>query len=196
MKVKGNRVFESLQLSFFFFLHALRVSVVAFSPPLKHDVLGLELVGGAGEDDGPMHDIAQLADVAGPCVADELVQRLGADADSAPRGEEGEIRGKLGDVLAPRAERRHLDDQSVDAIQEVGPEAPLRGRPIEVAARRRDEAGIGGDSSSSRPASRIPPSPVRAGAWPGLPAPPRLSRRGRGGLRARARRRPASIRRR
>ena len=72
-------------------------------PGLEHDVLGEQLLGPAGEDEAAMHDIAELADVAGPVVVAELVD--GLSARSRPvRARRGGRSGRRG-RRCPRAAR-------------------------------------------------------------------------------------------
>ena len=102
-----------------------------------------------------MHDIAQLPDIAWPIVAEELVHGVGADAHPAVGSEEGEVLREVGYVLAPRPEGRHLDDQGVDAVDQVDAEGALRARLGQVPARRRDETEVGGQALGAAQAPEL-----------------------------------------
>ncbi len=77
--------------------------------------------GTAGEDEGPLHHVAQLTHIAGPVVGQQGPQRLGREhrhrpVAGTPPGEMGDQRGN---VLAPLAQGRHGDLEGADAVVEI-----------------------------------------------------------------------------
>ncbi len=62
-------------------------------------------------------------------------------AEPPPRGL-GEMRGKQRDVLAPLAQRRHVDREHGEAVEEIGPEAPLGDGGAQVAVGGGDHAHV------------------------------------------------------
>src|SRR5437016_3313637 len=100
----------------------------------------------AGKDHRALDQVRELADVPGPRVPTERVQRLARDdLDPAVHGtreplDEGAHQG--GNVLGPLAERRGLDREHVQPVVEIVPEPLLLHHPKEVAVRRGDEADV------------------------------------------------------
>ena len=110
-----------------------------------------------GEDEGPVERRLQLADVAGPGVAGEEVEDLGVE----PARVGAEVAGELDDevldegreVLEAAAQRRELDRDDVEAVEEVLAElVPLDG-VLEVEVGGRDDLRVGLDGL--RPADAL-----------------------------------------
>ena len=105
----------------------------------------LECVG-AGEQDGALEDVAQLADVAGPRIGLErahrlLAQRDGPAAAIAPEPPQ-QLGGQRGDVFPALAQRRDAEHQGADAEIEITAELLLVRETAQIMRRRRDEAQI------------------------------------------------------
>ena len=81
---------------------------------------------GARQDDGPLDGLLELADVAGPGVPEQALDRVGAERHHTSAQSVGErpeeMRGQRHDILDPGAQRGHLDDDPVQPVEEVGPE--------------------------------------------------------------------------
>ncbi len=99
------------------------------------------------EDGGPLHDVAQLADVAGPRVPGEQFERLireprvGTVVVPAVKGQQP--LGKWGDVLRALPERWDLDRDDIQPVKEVFPEPALLDRILQVGVRGGDESDVG-----------------------------------------------------
>jgi hypothetical protein len=96
-----------------------------------------------GEDDGAMQDVLELAHVAGPVVAREHLEGTGRHAAHVAVALAGdlahEVLDECGNVLAPLAERRHVDRHDVEPIVEVLAERALaHGAPQIHVGRRQD----------------------------------------------------------
>src|SRR5216117_1782938 len=100
----------------------------------------------AGEDHGALDEVRELADVPGPSVSTERVQRLARDDLDAVVHWTPEPLDEVADqgrnVLGPLAERRDMDREHVQAVVEVVAEALFFHHPNEVAVRRGDEADV------------------------------------------------------
>src|SRR5437016_2825891 len=100
----------------------------------------------AGKDHRPLDQIRELADVPGPSVPTECIQRLARDdLDPAVHGTRvplDEIAHQGRNILGPLAERRDMDREHVEPVVEVVPEALLFHHPQEVAVRCGDEAHV------------------------------------------------------
>src|SRR5262249_14308522 len=87
-------------------------------------------------DEGAVHDVLELADVARPGVAAEARQRLGAEALVRPLAlvelRQEEVGEQL-DVVAALAERRHRDGEDGEPVEEVFAQLPLGDRLLRVA---------------------------------------------------------------
>ena len=90
------------------------------------EVLGADDVV-AAQDDGPLHDVFQLPDVAGPGIADEDLEGFRGDAGLVPEVFLDiffdEVDRQHGDVLPALAQGRQVEVDHVEAIEEVLPEA-------------------------------------------------------------------------
>ena len=97
--------------------------------------IGTSSVGPAREDHGALDQVLQLADVARPVVARQRLHRLGRDRLDRllhpPRELLREVAHQHRDVLAPLAQRRHVDREDVEPVEEV-----LRGTSARRPARR------------------------------------------------------------
>src|SRR6267378_5216140 len=100
----------------------------------------------ARKDHRALDQVRELADVPGPRVPTERVQRLARDdLDPAVHGTReplDEVAHQGGNVLGPLAERRGLDREHVQPVVEIVPEPLLFHHPKEVAVRRGDEADV------------------------------------------------------
>src|SRR5437667_1954650 len=100
----------------------------------------------ARKDHRALDQVRELADVPGPSVPTERVQRLARDdLHPAVHGtreplDEGAHQGR--NVLGPLAERRGMDREHVQPVVEIVPEPLLFHHPKEVAVRRGDEADV------------------------------------------------------
>ena len=96
-----------------------------------------------GDGDGVFEDVAQFADIAGPGVALEQVERLGRELQRA-RAASGaeEIGGERGDVAAAFAQRGHGDFEDVQPVVEIFAETPGAHFFAQVLVRRGDEPQI------------------------------------------------------
>ena len=93
--------------------------------------------------------VLQLPDVAGPVVALEHGQGLRGDAAHLLAELLAELLEEVGDeqrdVLAALAQRRQVDRDDVEAVEEVLAHRPLRHRRLEVAVGGGDEPHVGLD---------------------------------------------------
>src|SRR5580704_108749 len=100
----------------------------------------------AREDAGAFDHIAELADVAGPGMRAEPPEAVGIDPGKLlaefPLEMGDEMVGQPRDVLATLAERRDVNRQHVQSIEEIGAQATIRDVALEVAIRGRDEANV------------------------------------------------------
>ena len=98
------------------------------------------------EHDRPLDDVFQLADVAGPAVAQQLFHRPRREAFdlAAGLGDEAvqEILGQLGNVFGPLAERGHDDLQHVQPEVQVAAERAFGHVLFQVAVRGGDHAHV------------------------------------------------------
>ena len=83
----------------------------------------------SGQQYGPLHNVFQFADIAGPFVALEHVRRAEGKVHFRPSSRRRELFHEVsrqqGDVPAAIAERRQFDGKDVQAIIEVAPECSL-----------------------------------------------------------------------
>ena len=91
-------------------------------------------------------DVLQLADVAGPVVAAEQIERLGGKAGDGllvhGAGAFEEVAGEHGDVVGALAQRRHVHDEGGQAIVEILAEVAGEHLGLEVAVGGRDHAQV------------------------------------------------------
>ena len=96
-----------------------------------------------------LDDVLELADVARPGIALEQADDVGREplrllAHLVAVFLE-EVGDEDGDVLDPFAERRHVDGDDVQAVEELLAELPLGDPLLEVQVRRGDDADVHGD---------------------------------------------------
>ena len=114
---------------------------------------GADLVGShvaPGEEDrGALDEIAQLADIAGPAMLGQAgmagrgqARRLALRAGEEMRDEQGNVAGPLG-------QRRQVDREDAEAIEEVFAEAALVDRRIDVAMGGGDDADVDRDLAAT-----------------------------------------------
>src|SRR5207247_2503486 len=100
----------------------------------------------AAEHEGPLYDVLQLADVARPAVGLEDRERLRRHAAYGPaelrRQAPDEVCHEERDVLPPLAERREMDRDHVQAIEEVLSEHPVSDGLRDLAVRRGDQPHV------------------------------------------------------
>src|SRR6266542_2606464 len=125
--------------------------VIAPEPALADIVLAeRELTAGddlpAGEHDGTLDHVLELAYVPRPVVFHEPADRLFADRRRLGCGAVAVLREEVlderGDVLLAIAERRHVDVDHVEAVVEVVAELPLFDLPLEILVGRADDPDI------------------------------------------------------
>src|SRR3712207_1532347 len=84
--------------------------------------------------------------VAGPVVVDQTLARLRRDARHLPLELRAvlrrEVRGEQGHVLAPLAQRRHLEGDDVETVVQVLPECALAHGLFQIPVRRRDDSHV------------------------------------------------------
>ena len=99
------------------------------------------------EDERPLEDVLQLADVARPVVVEERLHHSGRDGGNRLAvlgGGPGKQRlHEEGHVLAAFAERRERDRDDAEPVEEVLAEASFRDEPRQVGIRGRDDAHVG-----------------------------------------------------
>src|SRR3970282_1670667 len=109
---------------------------------IQGEILSFDLVFGR-EDQRPSHDVLQLADVPRPGISGEEVHRLVADGLLAQGGEElQKVAGQDRDVLRPLPERRKVDRDNVDTIEQVLAEPSGLDQFLEVPVRRREDPDV------------------------------------------------------
>ena len=112
---------------------------------IRRDVLDADLAAGRGHGE-PAARVHQLADVAGPCEGDQCSpcrrsQRLRVDPELC-RGARQIVFEQLRDVLAPFAQRRDLDPDHVEPMQQIFAEQPGPDTRFEILMGRRDHAHV------------------------------------------------------
>ena len=148
-------------------------------------------ISAAAQHGDPLHQVLELAHVARPVVAAQDLERgvgdrLDLGAALLVQHLE-EVHHEQRDVLAPLAQRRHLDRDHVEPVEEVLAEAPVADRRRrDPGWWRRSRARSPSRTSRSRPARTCAPG-ARAGASPGGSDSCRRSRPGRSCRRWRAR---------
>src|SRR5712692_2569978 len=89
-----------------------------------------------GENDGAMNDVLKLAHVARPVITDQGLQRSRRYRPNVAVAFTGDLAHEVlheeRDVLAPLPERRHVDGQYIETIEEVVAERPLAHRLAEI----------------------------------------------------------------
>ena len=103
----------------------------------------------ASQRHGPLDAVLQLAHVARPGVAEELVGSGAREPDDGPPALRGvaphEASREKQDVASPLAQRRHVHAHHVDAVVQIFAEAALLDRGLEIAVGRGDDAGVEGE---------------------------------------------------
>src|SRR5581483_1733890 len=101
------------------------------------------------EDEDALDEVLELADVAGPRVAEEGVDRLGTERllrdPHLAALRLREVAEEEQEVVAALAQRGQVHGHDVQTVVEVGPEAAVLDREREVAVRGRDDADVDGD---------------------------------------------------
>ena len=99
-----------------------------------------------GEDDRPLDDVLQLADVARPGVADQGLHDRGRDGLDPPAHPPGELLGEVADqprdVVRPLPQRRQHEREDVQPVVEVLAEAAVGDHPRQVAVRGRHQPHV------------------------------------------------------
>ena len=122
------------------------------------EVLGLDLIAVA-HDEGALHDVPQLADVAGPAVLQEDGLGPGGEGllvlvgvvqlvDDGP--------GELGDVALALAQGRDPDGEDAQTVEEVLAEGALGDAALQIAVRGGDDAGVDLDGAAAADAGDLP----------------------------------------
>ena len=100
-----------------------------------------------GQDHGALDGVAQLADVAGPRVGEQLIACLARDARRRAAdgfADLGEKRvGQLQDVVEPLAQRRQRDLEDAEPVVEVLAELAALHRRVQVAVGGGNHADVG-----------------------------------------------------
>src|SRR6185312_6779175 len=113
----------------------------------------LEQLLDAAEHDVALHQVFELADIAGPGVALHGREQLGGEGRGAAlvaAAEFGdEVAGEGIEVFETLAQRRQLDADDVDAVIEVAAELAARHLVLEVAVGGEEHAGAGADLLAS-----------------------------------------------
>src|SRR6185503_16228619 len=104
--------------------------------------------GAARQDHGALDHVLELADVARPVVALQqsrllLRQRQRPMTEFLARALE-EVTRDLNDVVTALAQRRHLDRENAEPVEQVLTESPFGDGLLEIAVRRRDHAHVDG----------------------------------------------------
>ena len=112
-----------------------------------------------GQQHRALDGVLQLADVAGPVVAHQQLQRVGrqaVDAASSARRRSGAGRtSPARDVVLALAQRRHVDRDDVEAVVEVLAELPVGDHLRQVAVGRRDDADVGAQRAGAAEALEL-----------------------------------------
>ena len=107
---------------------------------------GSDELGAGREDERALHEVLELAHVAGPVVRLERAPGVLADPRRAAvhrrRVAREEVQGERTDLLAPLAQRRQLDREDREPVVEVRAERAARDHLLEVAVRRGDDAHV------------------------------------------------------
>src|SRR5258705_2518724 len=121
--------------------------------------VGLEDVA-ASENEGPLDHVLELADIAGPTIA--LEDREGFRTDRFHRLAElggdfpDEVRGQERDIVAALAERRQVDRDDVESIEEVLAKNTVGYRLGHVAIGRGDQPHVDLDVARVADAANLP----------------------------------------
>ena len=100
----------------------------------------------AAQDHRPLARVGQLAHVARPAAARQLVVHGGRHLEVTALGEAGhEVSDQRGDVLPPLAQRRQRQLDDVQAIQQIAAQRPLGGAGVDVLVGGRQHAHVDRD---------------------------------------------------
>jgi hypothetical protein len=111
------------------------------------DLLGADRLA-REKDGGALDDVPQLADIAGPAMRHHAVHRALAERHAArPLGEE--MLDQQRHVLAALAERRQVDREDGEAIEEILAETLGRNGFVDVAVSGGDYAGVDRDLAAA-----------------------------------------------
>src|SRR5262249_10687292 len=112
------------------------------------------------QDHGSLDDVLQLADVPRPIVGLQQVERLLVDGPERLAGLSAvalnEVFDQHQDVFPPLSERRHLDREYIEPIEQVRAEAPICHRRFQVTIRGGDDADVDVDRLPSPPPLESP----------------------------------------
>ena len=101
------------------------------------------------QHDRPVDDVLELAHVSRPVVANERLQGPGRDRADVAIALAGDLAHEVLDedrnVVAPLAERGHVDGHHVQAIEEIVAERPLAHGHPEIDVGRREHAHVDGN---------------------------------------------------
>ena len=110
----------------------------------------------AGHRDGALDFVAQLADVAGPAERVEEIERVGAQSHArlaqALARLAQEKRAQVRDLLAPIAQRRHVDADDAQAVEQILAELAVGDALLEIGVGRGHDADV--DARGTRLADR------------------------------------------
>src|SRR6267143_4114397 len=109
---------------------------------------GVDAVG-LTQRDRPLNDIFQLSDVSGPLIAGKQLESPGRELFAREAGVRGdlveEMTDKGGDVLLAVTQRRQVDRDDVDAVEQVLAEYPFLDQGAQAAIRGRDDPDVDAD---------------------------------------------------
>ena len=109
------------------------------------------------ENRGPLEDVAQLANVAGPVIVEQQPARITRDAGRRPPEAAAvfveERLTQRQHVLFALAQRRQLDREHVEPVEQVLAELAAAHRQLQIPVRRGDDARVG--AQHTRPAEPL-----------------------------------------
>ena len=112
-------------------------------PHLVREISDLDEFSGR-EDARAFHRVFEFADVAGPGIAEDLLERVWRVARDGPshltRDTDEDAGSEPAQVLGAFSQRRYLELDDVEAVEQIAPEAPLLHVLREVTVRRGDHA--------------------------------------------------------
>jgi hypothetical protein len=99
------------------------------------------------EDDGPLDDVPQFADISGPMGMLQDLHRLGGETRhrsvAGPAEKDHEPLGQRDEIFRPFPERGKLDLDHVEPVVEILPEPSLLKGFFQIDIRRRDDPDVG-----------------------------------------------------
>ena len=112
----------------------------------RRQMLGQHQALAAQKQRGALHDVLQLADIAGPGVTLEHIHHGQGKAHVLPPVGRGEFCNKMTgqgqDILGAQAQRRQRNGKDIQAVEQITAEAPLLHHPFQVAVGGGDEAHV------------------------------------------------------